>query len=124
VSAFHAHEQEGLCHTVWTFRAPFIIGFCNCDRADCLAMHATVTHDVPVMFRAEYVATVDEDACIGCRECMRLCQFGAIMYSAASERSYIDQRACYGCGICRSACETGAIRLQPRSEVPVAARLW
>ena len=50
---FRAHEQEGLCHTVWTFRAPFIGGVCNCDRADCLAMRCTVTHGLTVMFRAE-----------------------------------------------------------------------
>lgn len=124
ISAFREHELEGLCHTVWTFRAPFIIGFCNCDRADCLAMQATVTHDVPVMFRAEYVAQIDPDECIGCRECMRACQFGAIAYSAANEKSQIDLRLCYGCGICRSVCETGAVRLEPRSEVPVAAGLW
>ena len=43
ISAFHEHEKEGLCHTVWTFHAPFIGGICNCDRADCLAMRSTVT---------------------------------------------------------------------------------
>jgi ferredoxin len=85
LAAFREHEREGLCHTVWTFVAPFIGGICNCDRSDCMAMKATVTHQFPVMFRAEYVAAVSPGLCNGCRQCMRVCQFGAIGYSAANE---------------------------------------
>ena len=124
VSAFRSYEHEGLCHTVWTFRAPFIGGVCNCDRSDCLAMHATVTNGIPIMFRAEYVAEVDPDACVGCRECMRVCQFGAMAYSASNEKATVDQRWCYGCGICRSVCNADAITLRARAEVPAAANLW
>ncbi len=124
ISAFRDHERDGLCHTVWTFQTPFIGGICNCDRADCLAMRTTVTHDIPIMFRAEYVAEVDPDKCVGCRQCMRVCQFGAITYSASKEKAVIDQRRCYGCGICRSVCKQDAIRLEERRGVPVAADLW
>lgn len=124
LSAFHEHEREGLCHTVWTFHTPFIGGICNCDRSDCLAMRTTVTHSTPVMFRAEYVAGINPDECSGCRECMRICQFGAITYSASNKKAVIDQRWCYGCGVCRSACKKNAIRLEERIKVPVAAGLW
>ncbi|MBF0506607.1 MAG: 4Fe-4S binding protein [Nitrospirae bacterium] len=124
MSAFRSHEREGLCHTVWTFHTPFIGGICNCDRSDCLAMRSTVTHAVPVMFRAEYVAEVISEECTGCRECMRVCQFGAVTYSASNKKAVIDQRWCYGCGICRSVCRKNAIRLEDRSKVPVAAKLW
>ena len=124
VSAFRDHEREGLCHTVWTFQSPFIGGVCNCDRSDCLAMRCTVTHSIPVMFRAEYIAEVDPDACIGCRECMRVCQFGAIVYSASNKKVAIDQKRCYGCGICRSICEKNAIRLNDRNKIPTVANLW
>jgi Pyruvate/2-oxoacid:ferredoxin oxidoreductase delta subunit len=124
VSAFRSHEHEGLCHTVWTFYTPFIGGICNCDRSDCYAMRSTVTESIPVMFRAEYVAQIDPDECVGCRECMRLCQFGAITYSASNKKSVVDQRWCYGCGICRSVCKKNAIRLEERASVPVAANLW
>jgi Pyruvate/2-oxoacid:ferredoxin oxidoreductase delta subunit len=124
VRAFREHEREGLCHTIWTFYTPFIGGICNCDRSDCLAMRSTVTHDIQVMFRGEYVAQIDPELCVGCRECMRFCQFGALIYSASSGKSVIDQRWCYGCGVCRSACSSGAIRLGERSESTVAAGLW
>jgi Pyruvate/2-oxoacid:ferredoxin oxidoreductase delta subunit len=124
IAAFHAHEQEGLCHTVWTFHTPFIAGICNCDRSDCLAMRTTVTHAIPVMFRAEYVAGITHEDCSGCRECLRVCQFGAITYSASNKKAVIDKRWCYGCGVCRSACKKNAIHLEERAKVPVAANLW
>lgn len=122
--SFREHEREGLCHTVWTFHTPFIGGLCNCDRSDCIAMKTTVTHELPVMFRAEYVAKIDPEACNGCRQCMRFCQFGAISYSAASEKSVVDARRCYGCGICRAACSREAVSLLDRSAVPSVATLW
>ncbi len=124
LAAFRDHEKQGLCHTVWTFGTPFIVGICNCDRADCLAMRCTLTHQMPVMFRAEYVAAVAPDLCTGCRQCMRLCQFGAISYSAANKKIVIDQTRCFGCGICRSLCPTDAIRLENRADVPAVANLW
>ena len=124
IAALRDHEREGLCHTVWTFGTPFIAGICNCDRSDCIAMRCTVTHAVPIMFRAEYVGAVDPDACTGCRQCMRVCQFGAITYSAAHRKAGIDPRRCYGCGICRAVCPQDAIRLESRATVPIAAKLW
>lgn len=124
LASFRQHEKEGLCHTVWTFHTPFIGGICNCDRSDCLAMRLTVTHGFPVMFRAEYVAEPNPELCNGCRQCMRVCQFGAISYSAASEKIAIDPLRCYGCGICRANCTKNAILLQERSTIPVASSLW
>ena len=124
IAAFRDHEKQGLCHTVWTFLSPFIGGVCNCDRHDCLAMRSTVTYHLPVMFRAEYVSRLDEDLCNGCRSCMRVCQFGAISYSAARQKAVIDPRMCYGCGICRAACAKGAITLDDRASVPAAAGIW
>ena len=109
---------------MWTFVTPFIGGICNCDRSDCMAMRAMMAHSLPVMFRAEYVAGVDPDLCNGCRRCMRVCQFGAIGYSAAQEKVVIDVRRCYGCGICRASCTQAAIALRERASVPLAATLW
>ena len=117
-------EKKGLCHTVWTFITPFIGGICNCDRSDCMAMQQTVTLNFPVMFRAEYVASVNPELCNGCRQCMRVCQFGAMGFSAAHEKVIIDPRRCYGCGICRASCTKDAIVLNERSAIPLAAHLW
>jgi Pyruvate/2-oxoacid:ferredoxin oxidoreductase delta subunit len=120
----HKYERLGLCHTVWTFKTPFVGGICNCDRSDCMAMRATFAHDVPIMFRAEYVAENNHDLCKGCRRCMKVCQYGAIAFSAADMKSVIDPVKCYGCGICRSMCGNDAIKLVDRQSVPQAANLW
>jgi ferredoxin len=117
-------EKKGLCHTVWTFVTPFIGGMCNCDRSDCLAMQQTVTLNLPDIFRAEYVASVNPELCNGCRQCMRVCQFGAMGFSAANEKVIIDLRRCYGCGICRASCTKDAIVLNERSAIPLASHLW
>lgn len=124
LDSFREHEKEGLCHSVWAFMAPFIGGICNCDRSDCYAMRATVTYGIPVMFRAEYVAEVNPELCNGCRQCMRVCQFGAMGYSAANKKVMIDPRRCYGCGICRASCTKDAITLNDRTNVPIAASIW
>ena len=87
-------------------------------------MRCTVTEAILLMFRAEYVADVDPDACRGCRQCMRVCQFGAIGYSAANKKVFIDPLRCYGCGICRASCTKDAVQLHDRAGVPVAANLW
>lgn len=117
-------EREGVVHTVWTFGTPFIAGICNCDRIDCAAMRMTVTQNIKIMFRGEYVARVDEDLCTGCRSCMRVCQFGALSYRVAREKVGIDEKMCYGCGVCRSMCERNAISLVDRASVPQVAKLW
>jgi len=117
-------EKESLCHTIWTFLSPFIGGICNCDRADCMAMITAVTHSVPMLYKAEYVAELAWDKCNGCRICMRLCQYGAIGFSATNKKVFIDPRRCYGCGICRATCKPEAITLVDRQANPVAAHSW
>jgi MinD superfamily P-loop ATPase len=55
---------------------------------------------------------------------MRVCQFGAMGYSAANKKVMIDPLRCYGCGICRASCTKDAITLHDRASVPVAANIW
>lgn len=107
-------EKEGMVHTLWTFKTPFIGGLCNCDHGGCLAMKS-LDHGLGVFFRAEYVAGVDPAACVGCRNCLKQCQFGALFYNAADRKVFIDGNRCFGCGVCRAACAQNAISLAPRT---------
>jgi len=36
-------NKEGLIHSIWTYKTPFIGAICNCDR-DCLAYMSQVTN--------------------------------------------------------------------------------
>lgn len=112
-------EHEGLMHSVWTFKSPFIAAICNCDRASgCMAMKATLDLGYQTMWKGEYRACVDETACVGCTACVERCPFDAL---TLDERliAIVDADACYGCGICRSACPTNAIALEDREGLPM-----
>jgi len=107
-------DKQGIVHSVWTFKTPYISAICNCDQ-DCLAYRTQVKANLmPVMFRAEYVGLVDWELCNGCKKCLLACQFGAIHYSATMKRVTIDMSQCYGCGVCRAVCSQDAITLKPR----------
>ncbi|PKM44552.1 MAG: 4Fe-4S ferredoxin [Firmicutes bacterium HGW-Firmicutes-8] len=117
-------DREGLIHSIWTFKTPFIGGICNCDQ-DCLAYRTQVTADLmQVMFKGEYLAEIDPAQCTGCRSCLKLCQFGAIQYSALNSRCAVNPLKCYGCGVCRSACQKQAISLADRQRLAGLKGVW
>lgn len=109
-------DKEGLVHSIWTFKTPFIGAICNCDH-DCLAYKMQIGSDLlNVMFKAEYLAKIDILSCVGCRNCQRLCQFGAIEYSVDNKKCFINPFKCYGCGVCRNSCQKEAISLVDKEE--------
>lgn len=114
MSVLHKAEREGLMHSVWTFKTPFIAAICNCDLASgCMAMRTTLEFDFPTMWKGEYRAVSDPASCTGCRACIERCPFSAITLGP-DRVATVDSEACYGCGICRSACRPGALSLIPR----------
>lgn len=108
-------DQKGLVHSIWTFKTPYIGAICNCDR-DCLAYRIQVSKDLmEIMFKAEYIAEVDPMLCSGCRNCQKMCQFGALEYSAFNKKCSINYVKCYGCGLCRNVCPKQAIYLSEKN---------
>jgi ferredoxin len=119
-------ERRGLMHSVWTFITPFIGAICNCDlQSGCMAMNLTVGHDIKIMWKGEYVATLEETRCTGCGACVERCPFNAIDKPADRHRpARLRQTDCYGCGVCRAACKHDAIALLDRASVPAVANAW
>ena len=117
IDAIRKLDDEGLIHTIWTFKTPFIGAICNCDR-DCVAYRICHARKYfPLMFHGEFVAQVDREKCNGCRNCLRQCQFGAIRYSSSGSNVEVDRQLCYGCGVCRATCARDAITLSARPAV-------
>ena len=55
------------------------------------------------------VASIDEEACSGCRICNNLCPYNAIEYDEEKAVSRIITALCKGCGTCVAACPANAI---------------
>lgn len=108
-------DQQGLVHSIWTMKTPFIGALCNCNQ-DCLAYKVQVESKLlEMMFKAEYTAGIDVNLCSGCRRCQQLCQFEAITYEHG--QCTINTQQCYGCGVCRQVCTAEAIVLRPKSNL-------
>jgi Fe-S-cluster-containing dehydrogenase component len=64
---------------------------------------------------AQGVVLIDAEACIGCRECLEACPFGAMQFSDAAETAVkcdlcVDRLANGQAPACASVCATGCIR--------------
>jgi ferredoxin len=117
-------DGEGQTHSLWTFNTPFIAALCNCDR-DCMAYRFQVKmHLGKLMWKGEYLASIDRLSCDGCRECMKRCYFGAISYDRQNMKCSVKPENCYGCGICRSVCKHDALSLVDRMSILPMAHAW
>lgn len=67
------------------------------------------------------LAIVDREACIGCRICEKVCDFGAI--SIVDKRAQVNEAICKGCGSCTAACPTGAVQLRHFKDVQIFAMI-
>ncbi len=66
-------------------------------------------------------AYVNPDLCIGCRTCVKACDFNAIRFEG--KRASVDTASCVGCGSCVASCPTGALNLNHFSEECVMAEI-
>lgn len=111
-------NARGRVHTVWFEPVPFIGGLCACDYPSCTGLRMRRDFDFDVVYKAEYVAMVDYDLCVGCKTCVTRCQFGALNFSDSLGKAYISQSRCFGCGLCKNVCPENAIQLLSREQLP------
>ena len=52
---------------------------------------------------------VDEDLCVGCGKCLKVCVFDAM--ELIEEKARVNLEQCMGCGRCESACPNDAIAI-------------
>ncbi|HHU76385.1 MAG TPA: 4Fe-4S binding protein, partial [Firmicutes bacterium] len=60
------------------------------------------------------VCQVDEKRCMGCGECVAVCEYGALSLrkTRRGEKAEINPVLCKGDGLCNAICPTGAIQLK------------
>ena len=68
-----------------------------------------------ILSYSNYLASVDEEACLACGVCEERCPLGAI--AVQEDQAMVDAASCLGCGACTSSCEAQAVRLVLREAV-------
>jgi ferredoxin len=93
---------------------------CFCCGCACMVLHPGIrAGSLPkILAPSRYEATVDHDACDGCKHCVIRCQFGAIEMKSIpghdTMKAVIDPEKCYGCGVCLLPCVPDAISMEEK----------
>jgi MinD superfamily P-loop ATPase len=79
---------------------------CDVDAADLhLLLHPVKRESYP--FSGGMLASIEDERCTGCGECIRVCRFEAI------EKDFtVDAISCEGCGLCARICPEHAITMR------------
>jgi len=59
--------------------------------------------------------------CLGCGDCVKACQFGALSINPETGLPVVDEEKCTACGACTKACPRALIELRPKG--PAGARM-
>jgi ferredoxin len=111
-------EKAGLVHNYANSQDRYIDLLCNCCGCHCLILRGAKRSPVPSQaVIANWVITVDDDACSGCGVCIDRCWMEALKMDGDSVVR--DFNRCIGCGICRYVCPTDAMKLEPRQKAAV-----
>lgn len=109
-------EEAGLVH-MSSNTARYIDFICNCCPCHCGILRSFSKMNMPSLgavsnFRLE----VDEEACIGCGDCVERCPMEALRVE--DELVRVDRARCIGCGLCNSACPSEALSMGRIEEGP------
>lgn len=107
-------DQDGLIHS------PTGYHFCNCGPKYCYPFRYSrlinTRREWPKSF---YLAEIDMEKCIGCRQCEKRCPVSAI--TITEKKAVVDEKECAGCGVCRVPCPKEAITMKQTAPWPGAA---
>jgi Na+-translocating ferredoxin:NAD+ oxidoreductase subunit B len=110
-------EAAGLVHLYANSRDRFIDLLCACCGCHCFILRGVVRTPAPSqVVKADWIVTIDSDACSGCGGCIDRCWMGALRMEGASVTR--DGMRCIGCGLCVYVCPSGAMELVQRGTVP------
>ncbi len=95
----------------------FIAGCCQGPKdipdtvaqAGAAAAHAIALLDKGYVEIEPNTAYINPDECSGCKSCIPLCPYHAIVFDEALKKARIDEALCAGCGTCVASCPSGSI---------------
>jgi heterodisulfide reductase subunit A len=68
-------------------------------------------------------AYIIEEECSGCKSCIPLCPYTAIVFSDENEKAEINETLCKGCGVCVASCPSGSIRQNLFEDVEIFSEI-
>jgi heterodisulfide reductase subunit A2 len=78
-------------------------------QAGAAAAEALALIDSQVVEIEPYTAFVLEDDCSGCKSCVSICPYHAILFVEDKKKASINEVLCKGCGTCVAGCPSGSI---------------
>lgn len=104
-------EEAGLVHKAYHLHSDTSkeeVAICNCCSCCCLTARDCLIF--PVANATNYLASIDQDLCIGCGTCVEKCYSKAIFLNDDNKAERIEEY-CVGCGVCAYFCPENAISL-------------
>jgi Pyruvate/2-oxoacid:ferredoxin oxidoreductase delta subunit len=113
ISILDETDESGLVHA--GANAKHLSNICNCCPCCCASMKGITKlgHNKHKYMNALFEASVDEEECTACEECLDRCPVGAIV---VKDTALIDRDKCLGCGLCASGCPSEAITMILRDD--------
>ena len=90
---------------------------CNCCPCCCFMLRGVTELKRKTLASSRFMAVVDQDACIGCEECVAVCAFKAIDMND-QDVARVSPEDCLGCGHCTTVCPEGAIIMKRNPGAP------
>ena len=136
--------DDNSTYSLWDRRGVYVVGCAagprgirysvRDGREAALAIEALLSR-APLQL-PENIASVDDERCAGCGQCVESCEYGAITLEEKidlrSGHKYrlavIDPRRCWGCGNCHATCPSTSIQISGFSdeqlvrEIEIASR--
>ncbi len=109
-------EKEGLVHTTYNVANASTSFLCSCCACACGLLRSLKEFHAPyTLAKSNYVARIDEDACLACGLCKdERCPMEAIVEEDGAYR--VLEKRCIGCGVCVVTCPSEALSLVERPE--------
>ena len=98
--------------------AKFTTVICSCCECCCGMLRGLTEFDNPrAIAKANYISTIDKDACTACETCVDRCKVNAL---TVNESAHINPEKCIGCGLCAVTCPSDAIAMKrfEREKIP------
>jgi len=113
LEVFRKAEDHGLVHKVFHVHLDTnrgIEAICNCCKCCCGPLQMYYRGAAPFHTVTSYLAKLDEEKCIGCGTCVKMCPMETIELNDAIAQ--INEEKCIGCGVCAHHCTEEAIYLE------------